>query len=184
MGTVKEVLTMLDSKSAGNHAMIVYQDLNLYREIYCRYAKSRLESGEVVILLSYFETVDSVLHYLKEYGIDVNSYRNGTMLVILDSVAQFFGTGPDFVSYLALIDKRAREQGGMPVNVVADITAFHHFDDVEGMLEYEKGMQQALKDMSVSMVCCYHGGNFGRLSGNMQQNVTGCHTSRLEARDG
>lgn len=184
MGTVKEALTLLDSKSAGSHAMIVYHDLNLYREIYCRYTKSRLESGEVVIPLSYFETVESVLHYLKEYGVDVNSYRSGTLLVILDSVAQFFGTGPDFISYLSLMDQRVREQGGRPINVVADITAFHHFYDMEGMLEYEKGMQKALKDMSVSMVCCYHEGNFGRLAGDMKQSVVECHTAKLEVGDG
>lgn len=94
MGTVKEALNLLDSSSAGIHVMIVCHDLNLYREVYCRYTKSRLESGEVVILLSCFETVESVLHYLKEYGVDVNCYRSGTMLVILDSVARFFGTGP------------------------------------------------------------------------------------------
>jgi hypothetical protein len=182
MGTVKDVLESLDSRRAGNHAMVVYQDLNLYREIYCSYAKSRLESGEVVILLPYFETIDSVLHYLKEYGIDVDSHRKGTTLIILDSVAQFFGTDPDFVGYLSLIDKRAREQGGGPIHVVADITAFHHFEDMEGMLEYERRMQQALKGMHVSMICCYHEGNFERLPGNLQQNVAQCHTAKLEAR--
>ena len=182
MGTVKDVLALLDSKRAGNHAMVVYQDLNLYREVYCSYTKSRLESGEAVILLPYFETIDSVLHYLKEYGIDVDSYRKGTMLIILDSVAQFFGTDPDFVGYLSLMDRRAREQGSGSINVVADITAFHHFEDVEGMLEYERRMQQALKGMRVSMICCYHEGNFERLPGVLQQNVAECHTSKLEAR--
>lgn len=174
-----EIAATLGSE-IGRHVLMLFSSVESCREAYCRIAKARLEKGWMVVLLPYFETVEAVIHNLREHGIEVDRYRDGTSLVILDAVKQFFGSGLGFVGYVEGACRQAQKTGKAGVTVIADITAFHHFEDVGAMLRYEQEMQRLLPQMAnVSILCCYHRGNFDRLPRDMQQTIFSCHTSVL-----
>jgi hypothetical protein len=180
-----EIAEVLGSQASGRHVLMLFDSIESCRDAYCRIARTRLVQGGMVVLLPYFETVETVVHNLREYGVQVDKYRNGSSLVILDAVRQFFGAGQDFADYIREIRRQAENTGRSSVTVVADITAFHHFDDVEGMLQYEREMQRLLLEMpNVSVLCCYHKGNFEGLSHYMQNAVFACHTFVIDEKTG
>lgn len=178
MGT--EIAATLGSEMAGRHALMLFSSVESYRDAYCHIAKARLEKGWMVVLLPYFETVGAVIRNLREHGIEVDRYRDGTSLVILDAVKQFFGSGQGFADYVESAGRQAQGAGRAGVTVIADITAFHHFEDMGAMLRYEREMQRLLPRMAnVSILCCYHRGNFDRLPRDTQEAIFSCHTSVL-----
>jgi hypothetical protein len=78
--------------------MIIYEDLYTLREIYARVSKKALEqNNEIMLIVTTYETPDTVRNMLSEYEINVKKYyeSNGS-LVIIDSVkvyqrANFYG---------------------------------------------------------------------------------------------
>jgi hypothetical protein len=65
-GTSSEIVEQLPTIAYGNHIVLIYPNLYSLREIYSRYCKTALENNEVVLLLTYYETIDCVRQTLKE----------------------------------------------------------------------------------------------------------------------
>ena len=96
---VSSAINQLRQADYGDHYMIVYPDLNTLREIYSRYIKFQLEeNNEIVLIIPYYETTDSVRRILSENKeandndsgndlpyIDVQKYENEGSHVIIDS---------------------------------------------------------------------------------------------------
>lgn len=58
---ISTFLEQLSQIQFGEYNILVYEDVESFRQIYSNYAKNRLEENEIVLLLPYFESVDSVL---------------------------------------------------------------------------------------------------------------------------
>ena len=43
--------------------------------MYSQYCKTALENNEIVLLLTYYETIDNVRQTLKEIGLDTEKYE-------------------------------------------------------------------------------------------------------------
>ncbi len=77
--------------------MIIYEDLYTLREIYASFSKKALEqNNEIMLIVTTYETPDTVRKMLSEYEINVKKYESIGSLVIIDSVkgyqrANFYG---------------------------------------------------------------------------------------------
>ncbi len=85
----------------GNHTLLLYTNRDTLRNICSKYCKTALDSSsEIVLILTYYESVKDWFIYLKENGIYVEKYKNDGSLVVIESRKGFFGLLNDFVVML------------------------------------------------------------------------------------
>jgi KaiC/GvpD/RAD55 family RecA-like ATPase len=64
--------------------MIIYEDLYASREIYAKFSKKALEqNNEIMLIVTTYETPDTVRDMLSEYEINVQKHESNGSLVIM-----------------------------------------------------------------------------------------------------
>jgi hypothetical protein len=108
------ILDQLNQIESGAHYIFIYNDLITFRQIYSYYAKILLEeNNELVLLLPYYETTDSVRRHLRENEhacIDVRKYEKEGLLVIIDSVRAYFRS-TSIMTFVERLVKHAEKLG-------------------------------------------------------------------------
>ena len=67
--------------------MVVYEDLYTLREIYTKFSKkARQKNNEIMLIVTPYETPDTVRDMLTEYNINVQKHESNGSLVVIDSV--------------------------------------------------------------------------------------------------
>ena len=148
---VSSTINQLRQADYGDHYMIVYPDLDTLREIYLRYIKFQLEeNNEIVLMIPYYETTDSVRRILsknKEANdsnndndlpyIDVQKYEKEGSLVIIDSVKAYFKSEIGLELFIQKLVKQAESLGKNGVSVLTDSGSFSLFGGREKLVDYE-----------------------------------------------
>jgi hypothetical protein len=148
---VSSTITQLRRADYGDHYMIVYPDLNTLREIYSHYIKFQLEeNNEIVLIIPYYETTDSVRHILSQNKetndsdndndlpyIDVQKYENEGSLIILDSAKAYFKSEIGLESFIQRLLRHAESLGKNGVSVLTDSGSFSLFGGREKLVDYE-----------------------------------------------
>jgi DcmR-like sensory protein len=176
---ISTFLKQLAQIQFGEHNILVYDDIASFRQIYSNHAKKRLEGNEIVLLLPYFESVDSVKFYLQEAGVDVEQLSRDGSLVIVDSVEQFFGEGKDFLYFLGILEKKAKENGKEGISVIADMNAFYQIYDESRLIKYETSIQPKTDAKYSSLLCSYQRTNFDRLAKSARELILAQHYRKL-----
>lgn len=94
-GCAEEISKELRRSEIGSHFLVEYPDLPTLREMYSLYTKSVLhDRNEIVILLPFYETTDSVRRILSEDSacIDVSKCEKEQALLVMDSLKGYFGS--------------------------------------------------------------------------------------------
>ena len=89
------------------------------------------ENNELVLLLPYYETTDTVRCHLREneYAcIDVRKYEKEGSLVIIDSVRAYF-CSTSIMTFVERLVKHAEKLGKDGVTGIADMGAFFQFNN-------------------------------------------------------
>ena len=177
---MEQQLCELSTKEFGKHNLVAYNNVADFRGLYASVCKERLENNEIIVILPYYETVDSIEQQLENVGVDVNHYKRDGSLFIVDSVQQFFGSGYDFVKFLELLDDGAIKTGKVGVFVIANIDGFFLYDDMETKLvEYEKNFQK-IKLKHTILICAYHEASFASLSADVTQLLRRLHDRTIQ----
>ena len=96
------------------------------------YAKLQLEeNNELVLLLPYYETTDTVRRYLRENEhacIDVRKYEKEVSLVIIDYVRAYF-CSTSIITFVERLVKHAEKLGKDGLTGIADMGAFFQFNN-------------------------------------------------------
>jgi hypothetical protein len=166
---------------AGFHYMMIYDEIDLLREVYCEMSKSILNSNGVILILTYFENPRTVEFYLKNMGIDVEQYRRAESLFIIDSVQQFFNSSAeDVVRFVELLNKRAIRQGKNGVTAIIDMDALFHFNRKEEFKKFESIIGQTGNESKFRcMLCVYHRSRFERLEEGIRDSLKKYHKSSI-----
>ena len=129
------ILAQLNQIESGAHYILIYGDLITFRQIYSYYTKIQLEeNNELVLLLPYYETTDTVRCHLRENEhacIDVRKYEKEGSLAIIYSVRAYFCSTSimTFVERLVKHVKHAEKLGKDSVTGIADMGAFFQFNN-------------------------------------------------------
>jgi hypothetical protein len=181
-GNTGNILEQLRQAEYGAHYIIVYPDIITLREIYSGYIKSQIEDNkEIVLILSYYETVDSVRNFLlrsHEISSDLEKYERDGSLVIIDSVKGFFDF--DHPSYVKNLLKQAESLGKSGISVIADAGAFYHYNKVEELVKHELSMPSKF-DINLKRFCVFHKQDFDRLTEVKKQRLLEHHEKDLIA---
>lgn len=130
-----------------------------------------LKQNKIVLIFPYFDTLSTVLQFLKEYGVDADKRRDDDSLIVMDAVEKFFGTAQDFAHFLSLSARRLKALGKNGVAAIIDVSVFDHEPVLMtnrvrlGLAEYEDEIGIVLnglkkQGLDVQVICCYHRNNY------------------------
>jgi len=176
-GDVAEIAQKLEQIESGGHVVLIYPNLETLREIYSHYCRTALENNELVLLLTYYETADSVRHTLTMVGIDVKRYEKERALMIIEDITKtYFGSGQDFLFFLNILNKQQEKRGKNGISVIADMGIFYHFNnnDKDALFRFERSLP-AKFDIRLKRFCYYHVRDFDRLEEKEKQDLLEQH---------
>jgi hypothetical protein len=126
-GHAEEVSQQLRRSESGAHFLIIYPNLQTFREMYSHYTKSALfEGNEIVVILPFYETVGTVRRILSENGanIDVRKHEKEQSLLVMDSLRGYFGSKDGIMPFVKRTVKFAKNSGKNSVSVLGDMGPF------------------------------------------------------------
>ena len=100
-GNAMDIAQKLYESEGGSHFLVLYHDLVTYREMYSHYIKAALSNNEIVLVLPFYETIDSVRQILSEDSacIDVREREKEQSLLIIDGLKGYFGLPDGLMSF-------------------------------------------------------------------------------------
>jgi hypothetical protein len=173
----------LENSCYGDHSIIIYDDLYTLREVYCRSAKKALEkNNEIMLIVTTYETPNTVREMLGEYEVDVKKYESHGSLVIIDSVqayqvVTFYGV----LRLIQLLANRAQKDGKDGIFSLADMGSFFLFDREKELVNYEVSIPKTV-DIRLKGFCCYHKNDFSfKLTKDQQVQLINHHLKAINS---
>jgi hypothetical protein len=89
----------------GENGIIIYPNLQTFRQIYTQYVKDQLSREEdeennitrdkqlvprIILIATFYETIDSVKHNLNAIDVDVQRHIDNGSLVIVDAFSSYY----------------------------------------------------------------------------------------------
>lgn len=174
------ILRQLEKATYGSHYIVVYPDLDTLREIYSAYAKAHIveNNDEIVIILPYYETTDTVRRVLSENSacIDVRKYEKENSLLIINSFKAYFRSSVNIMTFFKSLVKRAQQLGKNGVGVFGDIGSIAH------LINYETSLPPKF-DIKLKGFCCYNMADYNRLTEMQKQKLLDQHSKELVVTD-
>ena len=181
-GTSSEIVEQLATITYGDHIVLIYPNQYSFREIYSRYCKTALENNEIVLLLTYYETIDGVRQTLKEIGIDTEKYeKERSLMIVQDITKTYFGSANDFLFFIKIFDKHQEKRGKNGISVFADMGVFFHHpqnDKKNIVIEFEKSLGSKF-DTKLKRFCNYHKKDFDRFEEHEKSNLLKAHHIKI-----
>jgi hypothetical protein len=166
--------------------------LAILREIYSNYALTQIEeNNEIVVLIPYYETTDSVRSVLQK---SMNSSSNSTntsnakkirkyekqnRLVIIDSVKAYFTLKMGLESFIQNLVEQAKSTGRNGVSVITDAGSFSLFEIRESLVEYELNLPSHYNDLPLKRFCIYNQAELNTFPEEKKQKLLKHHTINL-----
>ncbi|MEW5841397.1 MEDS domain-containing protein [Nitrososphaera sp.] len=175
------IMKSMCSRADGPHILLVYEDIESFREAYCNAAKAALPDDQILLILTYYETPETVKFYLAEAGIDVDRYARTESLFVIDSAQQFFNGSIEYaLRFIELLHRKARHRGRKGVAVVAAMDAFFYLGDRDLAERFEEMVLPAGNPGKFTcLLCAYHRDTWGALSGPAQKRIRAQHVETL-----
>jgi MEDS: MEthanogen/methylotroph, DcmR Sensory domain len=164
----------------GSHTLLVYNDLNAFREIYTQYSRALLPQNEIVVIGTQYEPIDNVKNALRFAGVgDVERYLNEGRLFIVDAQHGYHYADPRGMWKFAMsLLSRAKKEGRQGVTWFGDAGSFFSFEKIEELMQYELSLPQKYED-TISTVCSYHSKDFEKLAKNQQHTLFDHHSKSI-----
>ena len=192
----------------GENSILVYPNLQRFREIYTKYVKDQLVAASreqeveeynnnntsskdnnnqsisrIILIAPFYETVDSVKHHLSALGVEnVQGLIDSGSLVIADSFHSFFPDSNGMKKLIDSLSERARKEGRPGVTAIVDVGFFFLFggdSKAADLISYEASLAPKTQDGNVKGISCYHWGNYETLTERDKELLTQGHKKKL-----
>lgn len=156
------------------HNMLLYPDLQSYREIYSECTRQALENNEAVFLATTYESFENISNTLSSKGIHVDNETSKGNLVIVDAVGAYQIDTSGAMNLVKDLITRvvSREKAG--VFNISDMGSFFLTERTHDLIEYEKSIPKKM-DLKFVGICAYHMDNFDMLTEDQQQKLVSFH---------
>ena len=173
----------------GENGIMIYPNLQTFREIYTRYVKDQLAKEEdeknnstrneqlnprITLIATFYETIDSVKHNLNAVGIDVQRHIYDGSLVIVDAFSYYYPDVGGMKKLVASLSYRARKEGRVGVTAIVDMGFFFLFGGdgrATELINYEASLPPKTEGGNVRGFSCYHRGNYDTLKDNQKKEL-------------
>ncbi len=178
----------------GENGIVIYPNLQTFRQIYTRYAKDQLAKEEeeeeedekinskgneqskprIILIATFYETIDSVKHSLSAVGVDAQSLIDNGSLVIVDAFSSYYPDVSGMKKLVASLSDRARKEGSDGVTAIVDMGFFFLFGGdgrATELINYEASLAPKTEGGNVKGFSCYHGGNYNTLKDSQRKEL-------------
>jgi hypothetical protein len=174
----------------GENAIVIYPNLQTFRQIYTKYAKDQLAKEEdeknnskgneqskprIILIATFYETIDSVKHSLSAaVGVDAQSLIDNGSLVIVDAFSSYYPDIDGMKKLVASLSDRARKEGRVGVTAIVDMGFFFLFGGdgrATELINYEASLAPKTEGGNIKGFSCYHGGNYNTLKDNQRKEL-------------
>ena len=186
----------------GENGIIIYPSLQTLRQIYTNYVKDQLakeaddnnssnswngqSKSRIILIATFYETVDSVKHTLSAVGVDAQSHINDGSLVIVDAFSSYYPDIDGMKKLVASLSDRAKKEGRVGVTAIVDMGFFFLFGGdgrATELINYEASLAPKTEGGNVKGFSCYHGGNYDTLKDNQKKELAQKGKKVLEVRE-
>ena len=154
---IEDAVAKISESKYGLHCLLIYPDLETFREFYTRYIRRQTNSeNEIILFNPFYETVGvarqnlSMGHiYLDEY-----QYESDISLIIADSLYQYFGkvSMTEFREKLIRYAIAKRKEG---VSILSDMGAYFFKMLHKELVEYELSLPTQF-EIPLKGLCVYN----------------------------
>jgi MEDS: MEthanogen/methylotroph, DcmR Sensory domain len=166
----------------GENGIVVYPNLQSFRQIYTQFVKEQLEKKadeslmpKIILIATFYETIDSIKHHLSAVGVqNVQSLIDQGSLLIIDSFSSYYPDIDGMKKLVATLSDRARKEGRDGVAAIVDMGFFFMFGGdgrATELINYEASLAPKTEGYNVKGFSCYHGGNFSTLKQNQKKEL-------------
>jgi 6-phosphogluconate dehydrogenase (decarboxylating) len=194
----ESIMKWLDEEvGGGENGIVIYPNLQTFRQIYTKYVKDKLAKKEVeeekednnnnskgngqlskpriILLATFYETVDSVKHSLSAVGVkDIQNLIDNGSLVIVDAFSSYYPDVSGMKKLVTSLSDRARKEGRDGVTAIVDMGFFFLFGGdgrATELINYEASLAPTTEGGNVKGFSCYHGGNYNTLKDNQKEEL-------------
>jgi hypothetical protein len=187
----------------GENGIIIYPNLQTFREIYMQYVKDKLAKEEeeeennstrnkqliprIILIATFYETINSVKHNLNAVDIDVQRHIDNGSLVIVDAFRSYYPDINGMKKLVASLSQRARKEGRVGVSAIVDMGYFFLFGGdgrATELINYEASLAPKTTGSNVRGFSCYHGGNYNTLKDSQKKELVQKGKKLLEVTQG
>ena len=175
----------------GENAIVIYPNLQTFRQIYTKYAKDQLAKEDedeknnskgneqskprIILIATFYETIDSVKHSLSAaVGVDAQSLIDNGSLVIVDAFSSYYPDIDGMKKLVASLSDRAKKEGRVGVTAIVDMGFFFLFGGdgrATELINYEASLAPKTEGGNVKGFSCYHGGNYNTLKDSQRKEL-------------
>jgi hypothetical protein len=175
----------------GENGIIIYPNLQSFRQIYTKYVRDELAKEEeednnnskdneqskprIILIAPFYETVDSVKHHLSDIGVqNIQSLIDNGSLLIVDAFSAYYPDINGMKKLVTSLSERARKEGRVGVTAIVDMGYFFLFGGdgrATELINYESSLPPKTEGGNVRGLSCYHGGNYNTLKDNQKKEL-------------
>ncbi len=207
-----------DGIEEGENGILVYPNLQAFREIYMQYAKDQLVAREeqkenqennnnnnryldnnnrrkerllkprIVLIATFYDTVNAVKHNLSAVGIDVQSHIDDGSLLIIDAFNGYYPNIDGMNKLVMSLSKRAKREGRIGVSFISNMGFFFLYDGdgaASELISYEASLPSRIDGGNVRGFSCYHARDYDNLDDSQKKELLNNGQKKLlEVTDG
>jgi hypothetical protein len=189
-----------DGIEEGENGILVYPNMQTFREIYMQYAKDQLVAREeqkenednddyrdnnnrhkeqllmprIILIATFYDTVNAVKHNLSAVGVDVQSHIDDGSLLIVDAYDGYYPNINGMKMLVKSLSDRARKEGRIGVSVISNMGFFFLYDgdgDASELISYETSLPSKTDGGNVRGLSCYHTRDYENLDDSQKKEL-------------
>jgi len=191
-------------ESKTSHTILIYPNLRTLRKVYSKYLNIKIQKNRIVVILPYYETVESVKKNLRlvtdskqiSFAENIDVIKTENSILIFDSydIMSYPSIQPmnvssptlsshdiPIINFLSSTLAHADNLNKDSVEFWIDMGPFFNSKlNIKYLLQYEKISSRLFKDTILRQYCLFHKRDFEiRLKDKQQNNVLDCHQKKI-----
>jgi hypothetical protein len=177
-----------DEVGEGENGILVYPNLQTYRQIYTNYVKDQLaeeddnnvkgneqSKSRIILIATFYETTESVRDNLSAAGVqNIQSLIDNGSLIIADAFSSYYPDVDGMKKLVASLSDRTKKEGRSGVTAIVDMGFFFLFGGdgrATELINYEASLAPKTEGGNVKGFSCYHGGNYNTLKDSQKKEL-------------
>ena len=128
----------------------------------------------IILIATFYDTVNAVKHNLSAVGVDVQSHIDDGSLLIVDAYDGYYPNINGMKMLVASLSERARKEGRIGVSVISNMGFFFLYDgdgDDSELISYETSLPSKTDGGNVRGFSCYHTRDYENLDDSQKKEL-------------
>ena len=136
--------------------------------------KEQLLMPRIILIATFYDTVNAVKHNLSAVGVDVQSHIDDGSLLIVDAFNGYYPNIDGMKKLVASLSKRARKEGRIGVSAIVNMGFFFLYDGDKAaseLISYETSLPSKTDGGNVRGFSCYHARDYKNLDDSQKKKL-------------